>query len=400
MTLPLLNGVRVLELALLMPADHVGGILADLGAEVIKIEQPPHGDYVRELGGVLAPGISEFSLFFNRNKKSLSLDLKTEEGQRIFHELLKTTDVVYESGVPGTKKKLGADYEVCKAIKPDIIYVSFPGYGVESTYSHIPAHGWGVSGMTGLSPVERLPDGRLHVGESIGGVAGGPGPAIAALTVAAALNYRAQTGKGCFLDLSMADCNIYGQHSLAFPALNDYPVKIPQMVPGRSEPLRFTYYDCKDEQVIAFQAVEKKFWDNFCVAVGREDWLNRGDWTISVDYGTDDPELEQEMITLFKSKTLDEWIDLLGNADVPVVPAYTIEQVVNSEYVQSREMISEYDHPGFGKVRQVAFPTRMLGEKFETTRPAPNVGEHNDEILKSLNYDTADIARLKEQGII
>ena len=127
MALPLLKGVRVLELALLMPADHVAGILGDLGAEVIKVEQPPNGDYVRELGGVLAPGISEFHLFFTATRRALLLNLRTEEGQKVFHELLKTTDVVYESGVPSARKRLRADYESCKATKPDIIYALLPG---------------------------------------------------------------------------------------------------------------------------------------------------------------------------------------------------------------------------------------------------------------------------------
>ena len=400
MTLPLLKGVRVLELALLMPADHVGAILADLGADVIKIEQPPKGDYVRDLGGVLAPGISEFHLFFNRNKKSLSINLRTPEGQEVLHRLLKTTDVVYESGVPGTRKKLAADYESCKATKPDIIYVSFPGYGMEGPYSHIPAHGWGVAALSGLSPVERLPDGRLHVGPGRSGTVGFPGPYICAMVIASALNHRAQTGQGCYVDMSMTDCNIYAQHSLAFPALNDYPVKIPQMVPGRSEPVRFTYYECQDGAVIAFQAVEKKFWDNFCRAVGREDWMERGDWTISVDYGSDDPDLEREMIALFKSRPLADWIEALGNADVPVVPAYTIEEVVNSGYVKAREMVSEYEHPGFGKVRQVAFPARLEGSRLETARPAPSVGQHNEEVLLGLGYTSEQITHLGEEGII
>jgi formyl-CoA transferase len=398
MALPLLKGVRVLELALLMPADHVAGILGDLGAEVIKVEQPPNGDYVRELGGVLAPGISEFHLFFNRNKKSLAINLRTEEGQKVFHELLKTTDVVYESGVPSARKKLRADYESCKATKPDIIYASFPGFGVDSIYSHIPAHGWGVAALSGRSPIETLPDGRLKVGKGAGG--SGSGSVVTALSIVAALNHRNQTGQGCHLDISMADCFIYDQHSEAFKALNDYPVKIPQTVPGRSEPVRFTYYKCQDDQVIAFQAVEKKFWQSFCRTVGREDWLERGDWTISVDYGTDDPELEKEMNALFKTKPLDEWIKLLGDADVPVVPGYTIDQVVHSEYAEARGVVDSYEHAGFGQVKQVNFPAQMRGNGSAPNRPAPNVGQDNEDIMQSLGYDAKAIAGLREKGIL
>lgn len=400
MALPLLKGVRILELALLMPADHVGGMLADLGAEVIKIEQPPNGDYVRELGGVLAPGISEHHLFYNRHKKSLALNLRTPEGQEVFKKLVATADVVYESGVPGTRAKLGADYESCKAIKPDIIYVSFPGYGMTGPYAHIPAHGWGVSAVSGLSPVEHMDDGRVRVGKGRSGAIGSHGPMLCALTIASALNYRNQTGEGCNIDVAMTDCNVYSQHYDAFFALNDYEVKIPQVPPGRSEPLRFTYYECQDGKIIAFQAVEKKFWISFCKVVGREDWIGRGDWTISVDYGTDDPELEAEMRTLFKTKPLDEWVDILGHNDVPVVPAFSIQEAVYSDQVKQREMVSEYEHPGFGTVRQVAFPARVEGQKFETTRFAPYVGADNDEILRDLGYDDDALAKLKAAGAL
>ena len=400
MTIPLLNNVRILELALLMPADHVGAALADLGAEVIKIEQPPKGDYVRELGGVLAPGISEFHLFYNRNKKSLSLNLKTQEGQKIFAGLVATADVVYVSGVPETWKKLECDYDSCRQIKPDIIYVAYTGFGMDSAYSHIPAHGFGVSALSGLRPPERLPDGKIRPTPSRAGVIGPHGPMICSLVVAAALYHRARTGTGCFVDMAMADCDIYLQHSDAFTALNHYPVQIPQMVPGRSEPVRFTYYQCKDGRSICFQAVELKFWNRFCCAVGREDWKNRGDWKIGVDYGTDDPGLESEMRALFETKTLQEWMVLLGDADVPVVPAMSLEQVVDDQYVLNREMISQYEHPGFGPVRQVAFPARVPGASFKTIRPAPCVGEHNEEILLTLGYTLDRVPELKKKGVI
>ena len=121
MSFPLLEGVRVLEMGLLMPADQVGANLADLGADVIKVEIPPYGDYVRDLGGILAPGLSEFHLFHNRNKKSLAINLRTEEGQKLFHKLVATADVLYESGTPGSKNKIKADYETIVGINPNII---------------------------------------------------------------------------------------------------------------------------------------------------------------------------------------------------------------------------------------------------------------------------------------
>jgi crotonobetainyl-CoA:carnitine CoA-transferase CaiB-like acyl-CoA transferase len=399
MSFPLLGGARVLELSLLMPADHVGSILADLGAEVVKVEQPPGGDYVRELGGTLAPGISEFHLFYNRNKKSLGLNMRTEEGQKIFHQLVAQSDVVYESSTPGSREKLRADYESCRKTNPEIIYASFSPYGYVGPYSRLPSHGWGVFGFTGTSPVIDMGDGRLNKGENIVGF-GDPGPMTCAAIIMAAINYKQRTGKGCRLDISMSDVLIYHQHSEAFRHLNNYPVHIPHRTKGRSNEVRFNFYRCKDGKAIAFQAVEKKFWDNFCRVVGREDWMNRGDWKIRIDFGGDDPELEAEMIPLFKTKTLAEWMKLLGEADVPVIPGYSLPEVLDDSHVVERKLISSYDHPGFGPVRQMAFPLLIDGEELEMSRPAPWAGQDNAAILAELGYTADEIAVFSEHGVI
>lgn len=401
MSLPLLEGVRILELALLMPADHVGSILADLGADVIKVEQPPYGDYVRELGGTLGPGISEFHLFYNRNKRSLALNLRSEEGQKIFHQLVAESDVVYESGTPGTREKLRADYESCRAINPNIIYASFPGYGYKSPYNNMPAHGWGVYAFTNSSPIERMEDGRLRRGETPEGGFTDPGPFIAALSIVSAVIRKLRTGEGARLDMAMSDPLIYAQHSEAFKLLNDYPVFVPHSAPpGRSNSIRFNYYECGDGGIIAFQAVEKKFWDNFCRVVKRDDWISTGDWPITIDFGTDEPEIEQEMIKIFKTKPLKEWMRILSEADIPVSPGYTLDQVLQDPHVAERGLISEYDHPGFGPIKQIGFPLLMDGAKFRTSRYAPFAGQHNEEILKSLSYSDAEILTFKENKII
>ena len=128
--------------------------------------------------------------------------------------------------------------------------------------------------------------------------------------------------------------------------------------------------------------------------------MERGDWDISVDYGTDDPDLEREMIALFRSKTMDEWIGLLGNANVPLVPGFTIGEAVHSEHAKTRDMVSEYAHLGFGNMRQVTFPVRIPGAKFDTVKPAPSVGEHNEEILERLGYSSPQVADLKGKDVI
>ena len=401
MSLQLLTGTRVLEMSLLMPADHVGGMLADLGAEVIKIEQPPHGDYVRELGGLLAPGISEFHLFYNRNKKSLAVNMRTDEGKRIFHKLVATADVLYESGTPGSKDKLTADYESVRKTNPNIIYASYPAYGYRGPYSHLPSHGWGVMAFANTSPIERMDDGRLRRGTNPhpGGHTD-TGPVMVALTIAAAMVQKLRTGEGAHIDIAMSDPLLYQQHSEAFRIFNDYEVKIPHSAPpGRSNPIRFNYYECGDGAIIAFQAVEKKFWDNFCHVVGREDWISTGDWPITIDFGTDEPEIEQEMIKIFKTRSLKEWMKVLSEADVPVIPGYTLEQVLQDSHIEARNLVYEYDHPGFGPVKQMAYPALIDGVEYNPM-PAPYGGQHNEEILKSLGYSDPEVAALREAAVI
>ena len=401
MSLPLLTGTRVLEMSLLMPADHVGGMLADLGAEVIKVEQPPYGDYVRELGGLLAPGISEFHLFYNRNKKSLALNMRADEGKKIFHKLVATADVLYESGTPGSKDKLTADYESVRKTNPNIIYVSYPAFGYKGPYRDLPSHGWGVMAFANSSPIVRMEDGRLTKWENPhrGGFTD-TGPVMVALTIAAAVVRRLKTGEGSRIDIAMSDPMLYQQHSEAFKLLNDYEVKIPHSAPpGRSNPIRFNFYDCQDGKVIAFQAVEKKFWDNFCHVVGREDWISTGDWPITIDFGTDEPEIEQELIKIFKAKPLSEWMKILIEADVPVIPGYTLEQVLQDSHIAARDLVYEYDHPGFGHVKQMAYPALMDGAEYDP-KPAPYGGQQNEEIIKSLGYSDSDIAALREAKVI
>jgi formyl-CoA transferase len=401
MSYPLLEGVRVLEMALLMPADHVAGMLADMGAEVIKIEQPPYGDYVRDLGGVLGPGISEYHLFYNRNKKSLALNMRAEEGQKIFHKLVATADVLYESGTPGSKDKLTADYESVRKTNPNIVYVSLPAYGYKGPYGHLPSHGWGVYAFTNSSPIVRMDDGRLTKGDFPHDGHTDPGPYVTAMTIPAALVRRLKTGKGSRIDIAMSDPLIYAQHSEAFKVLNDYQVGLDHMEPsGDRNPVRFNYYECEDGGYIAFQAVERKFWDKFCEVVGRPDWSTAEPWPIALDLGYGESlELEQELIKLFKTKTVQDWMSLLGGNDIPVIPGYNLKEVLQDRHVKERNLISEVDQPGFGHVKQVAFPILMDGEDFKT-RPAPWAGKDNEQIIKDLGYSGSDIAALKESKII
>jgi len=248
-----------------------------------------------------------------------------------------------------------------------------------------------------------MDDGRLTKGEFPRDGHTDPGPYVTAMTIAAALVRRLKTGKGSRIDIAMSDPLIYAQHSEAFKVLNDYPVgldHIENTSASDKNPVRFNYYDCSDGGYIAFQAVERKFWDKFCEVVGRPDWSTAEPWPIALDLGYgESKELEQELIKLFKTKTVQEWMSLLGGNDIPVIPGYNLKEVLQDRHVKERSLISEVDQPGFGQVKQVAFPILMDGEDFKT-RPAPWAGKDNEQIIKDLGYSDSDIAALKESKII
>jgi crotonobetainyl-CoA:carnitine CoA-transferase CaiB-like acyl-CoA transferase len=331
--------------------------------------------------------------------------MRTAEGKEVFHKLVATADVLYESGTPGSKNKLTADYDSVVKTNPNIVYASFPAYGFKGPYSHLPSHGWGVMAFTNTSPIEDLGNDRLRSKDT--GQKGGftdAGPMITAMSIIAAVVQKLKTGKGAHIDVAMCDPLLYAQHSDVFPILNpQYPVGLVHFErTGTSLPIRFNYYWCKDRKVLAFQATEKKFWVPFLKIVGRDDWLKEleeNPWPIALDIGNYEPDKEQAMIDIMLTKTLDEWMDLLGHNDVPVIPGYNLEQLLADDHVKERNLIVEQDQPGFGKVKQVSFPILLDDADFSAS-PAPWAGKDNVDVIKGLGYTDQQIQAMQTQKIL
>ena len=401
MTLKLLDGVRVLEMALIIPGDQAGEMLADLGAEVIKIEPPPYGDYMREMWAVDEDeDVGAMHLMLNRNKKSVTLDLKKEEGRKIFFRLLETADVVTDLSLPGTRDKLGVGYEDCRKVKPDIVYASITGYGYTGPYAQLPCHGVSVGALTGGSSVVDLGGGRLSIGPGRANWSGVV-PAFAVMGIASALVRRSLTGEGSWIDASMLDAAVYGNHVAAFEHTNP-SLTVNSPITG-ADSARVNNYYTKDHKVMMLACPEERFWSRFCAAIDRPDlaaW--RGNWdTETMDWGAD-PELTEQVRQVFLTKTQQEWMDLLLPAGVPVVPSGTFEEMLdNQELVQGRGLITSYFEPRLKKeINLAAFPIRAGGAAAEVDIPAPDAGQHNAEVLAEIGLGPADLDRLYAEGVL
>jgi len=401
--LPLLDGIRILDLTKL-DAALATCRLADLGADVVKIEEPPHGDYYREqppLVGRAGMGIGYVML--NRNKRSLALDLKSTAGREIFYELLETADAVVEVSRPGKFSRRGLDYETLKHLKRDLVYCSVTGYGQSGTFRDLPSHGMNVDAMAGLVRIVRGPGGRPEIAPSgITGLAIELGALHAALAVAAALVRRARTGRGEYLDVSCWDAavasNSAGRRFVA--ALN---LGSPDRAPGGTGGgigARYNVYGTKDDRVILLGALERRFWEPFCIAVDRPEWAGRGVWEYHMDFGDDDPTLRDDVEAVMRTRTADEWMDIFTEHGVPASPVLGAAELEANRHTVDRRLVVQSDHPGHDGVKWVAPPVAVPGERFAVRLPAPELGEHSEEILAELGYDADRISGLVTDGVV
>ena len=397
--LPLLAGIRILDLCKLIPGGLATAKLADLGAEVIKIEEPPLGDYIRGTPPVVN-GLSYWDLTINRNKKSVGLNLKTDEGRRIFFELLQTADAVVEVSKPGTFQKLGIDYESLRKVKPDLVYCSITGYGQTGPYRKLPSHGKNIDAASAGVRVRKDENGRLRVGGSAS-MSIDLGSMHAALGVVAAILHRMKTGQGQYLDISLWDAAVAGNRALG-TAVNfgGKTVAVDPFQKGSATTgPKYAPYVTKDDKMLLIAPVEQKFWVAFCEVIGRDDWKDRGQWERHMDLGTNDPTLADDLAEIIVTRTLDDWLEVLLAADVPAAPVLTNEDLVDNPHTQARGIIVDSDDPRYPEVKYLRIPIELPGVPFSAT-PPPLLGEHTAEILGALGYDTGAQAGLVASGAI
>jgi crotonobetainyl-CoA:carnitine CoA-transferase CaiB-like acyl-CoA transferase len=388
-----LEGLKVLDLSRLLPGPFCSLMLADLGADVLKVEDTGMGDYVRWAPPAY-PGVEQSSagalfLSLNRNKRSIRIDLKSDEGKEVLRRLVKDADVLLESFRPGVLDRLGVGYESLKELNPGLVYCAISGYGQDGPGRDAAGHDMNYLALGGMLGMTGDADGAPI--QNAGQVADiGGGALMAAFGILAALRSRDKTGEGQFVDVSMFDGALSW---LAMPAAQG-------MLEGES-PKRgdvalagslmcYRPYACSDGHV-ALGALEGKFWKAFCAGIGREDLIDQQFQPLG-------SAVHQEVEAIFKSRTRDEWEAFAAQHDCCLTPILTLDETLESELVKARAMVAPLTQPGAEKpVRLLGAPVKFSATPADTDRlPGPGFGEHTDEVLAAAGYSADEIAAMLE----
>jgi len=395
MELPLEN-IKILDLTRVLAGPYCTMVLADLGAEVIKVEKPGTGDDSRAFG----PYINEESAYFmslNRSKKSITVNLKSKEGINIIKELCKKVDVVIENFKPGTMDKLGIGYKDLKKVNPNIIYASSTGFGYSGPYSERPAYDGVVQAMGGIMSITGPKGGEpTRVGPSVGDIFAG---VFSAIGILSALNKRQVDGVGSNVDVAMLDCQV----AVLENALSRYFAsgKSPEPEGNRhSSIVPFEPFETKDGKIM-IAVGNDKIWAKFCKVINREDLINNEKFSTNYLRNENYEELRPLISEIIVEKTTEEWKEELIEAGIPSGPINNIKMVVEDEQINARNMIQEIEHPTVGKVKMAGIPIKINGCSDSIRFSSPILGQHNEEIFKEyLNYSEKHIKKLKEENII
>lgn len=392
MTSPL-AGLSVLDLTRLLPGSVCTLHLADLGADVVKIEDLAGGDYARSLGlpPEAAPGsVSAFYRIVNRNKRSLALDLKHSAGRAAFLRLASKADVIVESFRPGVVDKLGVGFATVAALNPRIVYCAISGYGQDGPYRAHAGHDINYLGYAGVLDQTGTAGGppalsNLQIADLLGG------SVDAAMAILAALFDAQRTGRGRYVDVAMADGAL---------AHNIFPLHMLQMrggiAPRGSDVLTggvpcYGVYATRDGRYMAVGALEAKFWRELCGVIGRPDLEAK-----QLATGKEGELARREVAAIFAARTQAEWVERFTDTDCCVTPVLSLGEALANEQFVSRGMIAEAP----SGCRQYASPFKLTGHDFHIRRDAPAQGEHTEEVLREAGFDAAEIAALSAAGVI
>jgi len=387
-----LKSIKVLDLTRLLPGGYCTQLLGDMGAEVIKIEQPGIGDYIRWIPPYMKKESGLF-LAINRNKKSMTLNLKTTQGQEIFYRLVESADVIIEGYRPGIVKKLGVDYETVKALNPKVIYCSLSGYGQDGPYQNWVGHDINYIGIGGILGITGAAQEPVIPGVQIADLAGGG--MLATIAILAALFTRERIGVGQYIDVAMLDGVVSWLSIHAGKYFIDQEIPIRGDMPLSGGAASYNIYETKDGKLISLGILEKQFWKNLCRVVGREDLEEAPYFELSHR-----EELKGILQAIFLTKNQTEWIKLLNSADVPCGPVNTLDEVFKDPQVLHRNLICEIDHPTEGRIKQLGIPIKFSETPGQLRFPPPQLGEHSTEILRSLGYTKEQIQDFQIKGVI
>ena len=387
-----LNGIRILDMAWFGPGPFCATLLGDLGADIIKIHEP----YPERRGSLIKFAFPADSPDFpgQRNCKTMGIDLKSDAGRGIFYELAKTADVIVESYRPGVVKRLSVDYDTVSDINPGIVYASLSGYGQDGPYRDLVGHDLnyisvgGLLGMTGVSGGPPAIPGTLVADFAAGGMA-------AAIGILAALMARTQTGKGQYVDVSLTDGFVEMLYLWIMPyLLFGIDAKRGETIFTGHYPW-YNVYETKDGKYISVAAFESWFYANLCELLGREDFIEH-----QFAEGPKKEEIFRTFKQIFLTKDRDEWVEILRSKDTCVAPVYTIEEAASDPQLLHRGMIREMLHPKLGSVKQVGSMLKLSGSPFQVRNWATSFGQHTDEIMQELGYNSTRIDEVRRSEVI
>jgi len=386
-----LAGFKVLDLSRLLPGPYCSMLLADLGADVLKLEDPKVGDYIRWWPPKVGRN-SGFHVVLNRNKRSLTLNLKAAEGKDIFKRLVEDADVVLEGFRPGVMDRLGVGYEALKEINPRLVYCAITGYGVDGIRSRRAGHDINYLALNGVLSYSGKSNSPILPGVQIADIGGGG--LLAAFSIVTALLARERLGKGQFIDISMTD------GAMAWNCLRWGSYLADQRVPSPGDDFLnhgfacYNIYETRDGRHMSLGALEPQFWKIFCEVVGRPEW-NQPDY---FEPGAHQEVLQNHIARLFKQKTQAEWIELFSTVDCCCEPVLNLAEVMDDPGMKARGMIVEMVHESWGAYRQLGIAPKLSLTPGTIYSHAPELGEHTEDVLKGIGYSSEQIEKLRSVG--
>jgi len=390
-----LAGMRVIELTQIMAGPFCGMLLADLGAEVIKIENPRGGDDSRRMAPPYYHGESAAFLAMNRNKYGVALDIRTQEGKDLLWRLLATADVLIENFRPGTMERLGFSYEVVHAQYPRLIYCSISGYGHTGPYHERGGFDLVAQAASGMISVTGSAEEPAKVGVPISDLNAG---LFASHAILAALLYRGRSGEGQYIDTSLFEA------SLAYTIWesNEYwATGTPPQRLGTAHRIAAPYQVfATGDGRIAIGAANQRNWERLVQAIERPDLLDNPLFASNSERMDNLDELVETLTTTLQTRNTDAWLRALEAADVPCGPVLALDQVYQHPQVQARHMDLEIEHPIAGRVHAIGFPVKYSATPGQIYRPAPVLGQHTFTILHSIGISEEQCDQLESSGVI
>ena len=382
--------------------------LADLGADVIKVE-PPNGDYVRQMTWPIVKGNSLLFLHIHRGKRSIVLDLRTPEGAAVFLDLVRNADAVVEAMRPGGLARRGLGFDELKKVNPKIVFCTVTGYGMTGPYRDLPSHGIAYDSWAGIAQPTKLDDGLCEMTDHVSmGI--NAGPLVGAFGILAGIIRARETGEGSWLEVAQSDsaAAMDWLRSETFKAYerpesevtgnksDNYDRREPAIA-GMRGGVRYQFYESADGHIL-FMASEQAFWKNFCEGVGRPDLFEAHPGSQYADHARGNIELKKELAEIFRTKTTAEWVVFGGEVNTPIAPANTPQSMADDPQYKERMWRWQADVLGCD---QIPTPVKFIDEEVPVPTKAPTVGQHSEAVLRDvLGYDETRIAELRAAGAL